>query len=76
MVNKYTTRCEVCGNEIPPYGGTIKKVGRHWVAKHLACAAADAPMVDEYYFPSTGQRMTRNKNGICEDAPCCGCCTV
>lgn len=46
------------------------------MAKHLACAAADAPMVDEYYFPSTGQRMTRNKNGLCEDAPCCGCCTV
>ena len=75
MVNKYTTKCEICGSLIPPGGGTIKKVGRHWVAKHLACAAAEAPQVDEYYFPSTGQRMTRNKKGLCEDAPCCGCCT-
>jgi hypothetical protein len=27
------------------------------------------------YFPSTGATITQNRRGICEDAPCCGCCT-
>ena len=26
------------------------------------------------YFPSTGGEWYQNKNGRCEDAPCCGCC--
>ncbi len=24
---------------------------------------------------SSGAVQTRNANGLCEDAPCCGCCT-
>lgn len=26
------------------------------------------------FFPSTGGEWYQNKNGRCEDAPCCGCC--
>jgi hypothetical protein len=25
---------------------------------------------------STGERYIRNRRGRCEDAPCCGCCTI
>lgn len=24
----------------------------------------------------SGRQYYRNKNGRCEDAPCCGCCTI
>ncbi len=27
------------------------------------------------YFPSTGGEWYQNKQGRCEDAPCCGCCS-
>jgi len=27
------------------------------------------------YIPSTGSYVYQNKNGRCEDAPCCGCCS-
>lgn len=28
-------------------------------------------------YPGTsGGTFYRNKNGRCEDAPCCGCCTI
>jgi len=27
------------------------------------------------YIPSTGSYIYQNKNGRCEDAPCCGCCS-
>lgn len=36
-------------------------------------AASRAPYA---YFPSTGETVYRNANGLCEDAPCCGCCGV
>lgn len=25
---------------------------------------------------TSGGTFYRNKNGLCEDAPCCGCCTI
>lgn len=27
------------------------------------------------HFPNTGNTVFQNRNGRCEDAPCCGCCT-
>lgn len=27
-------------------------------------------------FNISGREYYRNKNGRCEDAPCCGCCTI
>lgn len=29
----------------------------------------------EIHFPNTGNTVYQNRNGRCEDAPCCGCCT-
>ena len=37
--------------------------------------ASKRQSVLHYYSPSTGATVYRNKRGLCEDAPCCGCCT-
>lgn len=29
-----------------------------------------------HVFNVGGREYYRNKQGICEDAPCCGCCTI
>lgn len=70
MVNKYAARCESCGSTVPANGGTIRKVGRRWVARHLDCSSG----VVSIRFNS-GATMSVNAHGRCEDAPCCGCCT-
>lgn len=74
MVNKFAGRCETCGATVPAKGGTVRKVGRAWVVRHLACNEANAPRVVEFRFNS-GATMIRNARGTCEDAPCCGCCS-
>ena len=72
--NKYAAGCTLCGNDVSPGAGTLSKVGRRWVVRHLACAAG-APAVDTVRFNS-GRSYYRNRGGRCEDAPCCGCCTI
>jgi hypothetical protein len=39
-----------------------------------AYARLRAPVSDHYVIG--GQSFYRNKRGRCEDAPCCGCCTI
>ena len=39
------------------------------------CAVLTSPVSHVYRFAS-GAVGYRNKRGLCEDAPCCGCCTV
>ena len=29
-----------------------------------------------FYRMSSGAEIYRNRSGRCEDAPCCGCCTI
>ena len=38
-------------------------------------AVLTSPVSHVYRFAS-GAIGYRNKHGLCEDAPCCGCCTV
>lgn len=74
MTNRYSGICEACGSDVPPNGGTVRKIGRRWIVRHLACDASGRSEVMEVRF---GDRsFTRNKRGRCEDAPCCGCCTI
>ena len=35
---------------------------------------SDVAVSDHYVIG--GQSFYRNRNGRCEDAPCCGCCTI
>lgn len=74
MVNRYPGKCSVCSNTVPAFGGQAQRVGSHWAVTHLACASG-APQVIEVYSPMSGKTWTRNARGLCEDAPCCGCCT-
>lgn len=72
-VNRYRARCSVCGALVPAKGGTLTKENGAWVVKHLACAKGEPAVMTVVI----GDReYTRNARGRCEDAPCCGCCTI
>jgi len=75
--NRYPGTCYYCNGHVAKNAGVIfeKKYARGFHVAHLACHDAGAPQVVTAYFPSTGQSMSVNARGRCEDAPCCGCCT-
>jgi len=71
---RYAGKCRECGAKL--------EVGESawWYGKGKVygtnCHSKDSKKeVTEFYFPSTGEYAYQNKNGRCEDAPCCGCCT-
>lgn len=74
MLNRYAGPCTECGGRVPAKGGELFKDGTKWRVRHLACA--NGPEVVSYYFAATGNSGTINRRGRCEDAPCCGCCTL
>jgi hypothetical protein len=74
MVNKFKSICAECGAPVPAQGGTLTREGSKWVVRHLACGEGRGPQV-HYVRTSSGWEGSRNVNGRCEDAPCCGCCT-
>lgn len=74
MVNKYPAQCSTCGATVPANGGTVKRNGRRWEVYHLACEQKGEAAVSTFVIG--GKEYTRNKRGRCEDAPCCGCCTI
>lgn len=84
MVNRYAARCYYCRATVPPRGGRCWKYGRRWYAIHLACdeerkAAKKAGRAPERAVTSIvigDKEYTQNARGRCEDAPCCGCCTI
>lgn len=74
MVNKYPAKCAKCGNHVPAKGGVLTGSRRDgWSVQHLACAASGQSEVVETVL-SSGEVLTQNRRGRCEDAPCCGCC--
>lgn len=75
LVNKFPGKCRYCNAIVAPNAGTVDKQGRYWRVAHLACAEKKAPAVVEIRF-SSGATFTRNANGRCLDAPCCGCCSI
>jgi hypothetical protein len=77
MVNKYVGECSICGAPVAPLAGVLERAGRGWSVKHLACADRGEPAVDTFQFGGSDNTVyIRNKKGRCEDAPCCGCCTI
>jgi len=73
-VNRYAANCITCGGRVPAKGGILTKPGRRYVVQHLACAESGEPEVTTFRL-SSGVELYQNRNGRCEDAPCCGCCT-
>lgn len=83
MTAKYPGRCAETGARIKP-GDTIdynKKTKKATLVdsgndsltrSERAYLTSD---VSHVYRFSSGAVAYRNKKGLCEDAPCCGCCT-
>jgi hypothetical protein len=74
MKNRYAGACGSCGGTVPPSAGTVVKHGRRWSVRHWTCANQQEARV--ITIRTSGGTFYRNTAGRCEDAPCCGCCTI
>jgi len=81
--NKYRATCSTCGEPVLPEQGICYRQGRRWVVLHIPCAnqsskPAARPAVNTIKLRGQygTQTFYRNAAGKCEDAPCCGCCTI
>ena len=72
--NRYSANCCQCGGRVAAGAGTLEKEGRRWRVAHLACNAENGPAVAVIQIGN--QQFTQNYGGRCEDAPCCGCCSI
>jgi hypothetical protein len=74
--NRYAGRCQSCGEYVRPRAGNLVKdeEGKRWLVYHLKCNAATESVSNEII--TSGGTFYRNRKGRCEDAPCCGCCTI
>ena len=71
MRAKYPGRCSQSGARISP-GDDIKfdtVTRRAWLEE-----PGDTRVI--FYGQNGATVFHRNRNGRCEDAPCCGCCTI
>ena len=82
MESRYAGTCRDCGARFPA-GSAIRyyrNAGRGKKAAHLNCSDPDERVqgegADIHTFRTSGGTFTRNARGMCEDAPCCGCCTI
>lgn len=73
-VNRYAGACAVCGARVPAQGGLLtRSASGAYAPVHLACAGGEVRVMEVRIGDRT---FTRNARGRCEDAPCCGCCTI
>ena len=73
---KYAGHCTECSAPLPK-GTRARWSGRGRVfglACHAPAAAKPAPDVDDAGIRWVAGRGGVRANGMCEDAPCCGCC--
>ena len=83
MTAKYAGRDAITGQPIRPgdeirYDTVTRKA---WIYEpgDMETAPAYAPRADYVSHVidfGSGRQYYRNKQGRCEDAPCCGCCTI
>jgi hypothetical protein len=85
MLAKYPGRCAVSGARINPGDEiTFDTVSRKaWFTEPGDCQVEAAPVYGRInphnvsdVFRMGSREYYRNKSGRCEDAPCCGCCTI
>lgn len=60
--NKYAGKC-ACGRRVGPGAGSLTKSAGRWTVTCSYCGNGDDDGENYGY-----------RNGMCEDAPCCGCC--
>ena len=72
MIARYPGRCARTGRAIKP-GDVIT-----FTSSRKAVLVQQQRVSDTIvFFGDSGAReFYRNRNGRCEDAPCCGCCTI
>lgn len=70
MRAKYPGKCSRSGARINPGDYIIFNT-----ASRTAELQPDADRIT-FYGEHGPQHFTRNRRGRCEDAPCCGCCTI
>lgn len=80
MIARFPGFCAQTGAPIRP-GDTIDYHGRgRSILRSRASAdsstGAGAPKSVSDHIQIGGQSYYRNTRGRCEDAPCCGCCTI
>lgn len=76
--NKYPAKCASCGVRVAAKSGSLTKINRRWVVRHLACQTQPSVTHARFYGgsgPGTYADVYQNSGGRCEDAPCCGCCS-
>jgi hypothetical protein len=75
---KFAGKCADCGTPLP-VGTKAKWYGRgrvYGLDCHSKPASNESKYKSHYFYsPTTGNEWYQNKNGRCEDAPCCGCCS-
>lgn len=78
MVARYSGTCSKTGAPIRP--GDLIEYDRANRRSTLVSRGTSSPNPEGRYisdvFRTSGGTFYRNKNGRCEDAPCCGCCTI
>lgn len=74
--SRYESRCRLCGGSILPGTAMIyhRDGGRGRKAEHIECGEQQSPRIVVTRY-SSGAESFRNAAGLCEDAPCCGCCS-
>jgi hypothetical protein len=87
MKAKYSGKCRSCGDRFAPGADIVytKSAPKGRKTVHSACAGvssdfyadnASAARGASYEVRTSGGTFYRNYAGRCEDAPCCGCCTI
>jgi len=72
ILGAWTCYCAACGapSSFPALGPESD------VPYHHRPSSFPAPRRVSDVFTTSGGTFYRNKRGRCEDAPCCGCCTI
>ena len=75
---RYPGTCSECGKSFT--AGTLilfsKLAARGSKTSHVDCGAPEDRSDVSNVIRTSGGTFYRNRNGRCEDAPCCGCCTI
>ncbi len=71
MVSKFSSNCRGCGGRIRQGETIVKNKNKVWVCAN--CGDGQATAAPAATFGARSYRARRS-NGMCEDAPCCGCC--
>ncbi len=72
MVSKFSSKCRGCGGQIRKGEMIVKNQNKVWVCAN--CGDGQATAAPGYAIGARTSYRSRRGNGMCEDAPCCGCC--